>query len=198
MPQHSALETSGRLSSSHYTLPLNIWQPLHPCTPPPSPTASQHLPHTSLRLRSKTQSKAQKHNVSRVVTWSHMLGGGGAGFVFIFFLNFKWIHNSLRSMLSCLTGSHWEAHLILKSIVHFNFFKSFISPWELEDTIKKMRGKKTMLRWWHASCKQRELILAGKNMNKIPMSCLWNMNQRKCLSSNPKMFWNLFKEVSAI
>lgn len=54
---NTTLQTSGRLLSSHSTLPLNIWQPLHPCTPPPSPTASQHLPHTSLNLRSKSSQK---------------------------------------------------------------------------------------------------------------------------------------------
>lgn len=81
---------------------------------------------------------------------------------YFFFLNFKWIHNSLGSMLSCLTGSHWEAHLIWKSIVNINFFRSFVSPWELEDTIKNIWGRKTMLCWWHASSKQRELILAGE------------------------------------
>lgn len=181
VPQHSALQTSGRLSSSHSTLPLNIWQPLHPCTPPPSPTASQHLPHTSLSLRSKSSRKLKSTMFwgwwPGVTCWVEV----EQGLFLFFFLNFKWIHNSLGSMLSCLTGSHWEAHLIWKSVVNINFFRSFVSPWELEDTIKNIWGRKTMLCWWHASSKQRELILAGEK-NEQNTSVLFVKYESKKMS----------------
>lgn len=144
----AALQTSGRLLSSHSTLPLNIWQPLHPCTPPPSPTASQHLPHNLLTSEANPV-KSSKHSVPRVVTWSHMLSGGGAGLVFIFFLNFQWIHNSLKNMPAYLTGSHWEACLKLKCEVNINLLKSCTSFCELEGTIKKIMRQKPILCWWH-------------------------------------------------
>lgn len=169
---NAALQTSGRLLSSHSTLPLNIWQPLHPCTPPPSPTASQHLPHTSLNLRSKSSQKLKAQCSKGGDLESHAEWGWSRVCFYFFFLNFKWIHNSLRSMLSCLTVSHWEACLKLKSKVNINLLKSVISFWELEDTRKRITGQKPIL-YWQCFLGAKRIISVWGKIDKTLMSCQW-------------------------
>lgn len=107
----------------------------------PHPQLPPNICHTLLLTSEANPVKSSKARCSQGGDLeSH--AGGGAGFVFFFSLNFKWIHSSLGSMLSCLSGSHWGACLLLNSIVNNKALKCFISPWELRAQLKTLWGIK--------------------------------------------------------
>lgn len=168
---NAALQTSGRLLSSlhppaqHLAAPSSLY-------PTPIPTASQHLPHTSLNLRSKSSQKLKAQCSKGGDLESHAEWGWSRVCFYFFSLNFKWIHNSLRSMLSCLTSSHWEACSKLKSKVNINLLKSVISFWELEDTCKRITGQKPIL-YWQCLLGAKRIISDWEKTDKTLMSCQW-------------------------